>query len=212
MRRLVWLAVPVAVACSSGENETTATTTGDVFQACMDACAKQTACVPPAPLIDCNTVCASATTPDASAGCDLTAQKGRYDQCGRLMCVNIGSCVVDVSVSCQGGGGGPGTGGAPAGGTGGATSSGGIAGATGGTAGGTGGTAGSSGADCVACDSHANTCCRALATRIGQDPAQCDDVTEAKCRAAPATEQSAFADQCRTQVQTGASLGIAACQ
>lgn len=203
MRRLAWLAVPVAVACSSGENETTATTSADVFDACMSACSKQAACVPPAPLIDCHTVCGSATAPDASVGCDLTAEKGRFDQCGLLTCVNIGSCVVDVSVSCQGRGGSAGTGGAPPGGAGGASGSGGAAGAA---------TGGASGAECVACNAQTTACCRALATRLGQDPAQCDDTTEAKCRAAPASEQSAFADQCRTQVQTGASLGLTECR
>jgi hypothetical protein len=194
-------------------------TAEDVIQACNTACAKQTACVPPAPLIDCVTVCNSGVALDAGAGCSFTAQEARYDQCGILTCVNIGSCVVDVSVSCRGGGASPGTGGAPPG-TGGAT--GGSAGATGGApvasggaAGATGGapaTGGASGVECVACDARANACCKALATRLGQDPTQCDDTTEAKCRAAPATEQPSFAEQCRTQLTTGAMFGIAQCR
>ena len=210
-RFVAWVAVPVAIACSSTEEETPPTMPEEVIQACNTACAKQTACVPPAPLIDCVTVCSSGAALDGGVGCDLTAQKARYDQCGLLTCVNIGSCVVDVSVSCRGGGI-PGTGGAP--GAGGAT--GGRAGSTGGTAGSTGGAAGStggaSGAECVACGAKANGCCRALALRLGQPPSDCDTTTEAQCRAAPATEQPSFADQCRTQLSTGALFGVSQCQ
>jgi len=219
LRRIAWLALPVALSCSSSEEETPPTSLDEVIRSCNTACVKQLACVPPAPLIDCVTVCSSAVAVDGGVGCSLTAQKARYDQCGLFTCVNIGSCVVDVGVSCRGGGVSPGTGGAPPG-TGGA--SGGSAGATGGappasggSAGATGGapaTGGASGAACVACSPRTNACCRALATRLGQDPAQCDDLTETKCRAAPAAEQPAYADQCRTQLSTGAMFGVSECQ
>src|SRR5438552_14076498 len=146
--RVTWIVIPLAVACSSDE-QAASTTPDDVVQSCIAACSKQTACVPPAPLIDCNTVCGLGAPLDGGVGCHLNAQKARYDQCGLLECVNIGSCVVDVGVSCRGvGGAPPSTGGAPSsGGAAGATGGGG-AGATGGTAGATGG---ASGADCVAC-------------------------------------------------------------
>jgi hypothetical protein len=219
LRRIAWLALPIALSCSSSDEEAPPTTAEDVIQSCNTACAKQTACVPPAPLIDCVTVCNSGVALDTGAGCSLTAQKARYDLCGLLTCVNIGSCVVDASLPCRGSGASPGTGGSPpstggaSGGRAGAT--GGVPAASGGTAGATGGapaTGGASGVECVACDARANACCKALAIRLGQDPTQCDDTTEAKCRAAPAAEQPSYADQCRNQVATGAMLGIAECQ
>jgi hypothetical protein len=219
LRRIAWLALPIALSCSSGEEAAPPTTPEDVIQSCNTACAKQTACAPPAPLVDCITVCGSGVALDGGVGCGLTAQKARYDQCGLLTCVNIGSCVVDVGVSCRGGGAAPGTGGSPIG-TGGATggssgATGGAPVASGGTAGGTGGapaTGGASGAVCVACSARANACCRALAILLGQDPTQCDDTTEARCRAAPAAEQPSYADQCRTQLSTGAMFGVSECQ
>jgi len=214
--RIAWLALPVALSCSSSEEQAPSTTPDEVVQACNTACAKQTACPPPAPLIDCVTVCSSGVALDGGVGCGFTAQKARYDECGLLTCVNIGSCVVDVSVSCRGGGASPGTGGAPGGATGGsAGATGGLPGSKGGTPGATGGApaaGGASGAECVACDARAVACCRALATRLGQDPAQCDDTTEARCRAAPAAEQPSYGDQCRTQLSTGSSLGVSECQ
>jgi hypothetical protein len=219
LRRITLLALPVALSCSSSEEAVQPTTSEDVVQSCNTACAKQTACATPAPVIDCVTVCSSGGALDGGVGCELIAQKARYDQCGLLTCVNIGSCVVNVGVSCRGAGATPGTGGAPPG-TGGATggspgATGGAPVASGGMAGATGGmpaTGGASGDECVACSSRATACCRALATRLGQDPAQCDETTEARCRAAPSAEQPSYADQCRTQLLTGSMLGLSQCQ
>lgn len=217
-RRVPWFVALAALGCSNSDDTAAGATPSDVVRACSGACSKQTSCVPPAPPIDCNGICANgAGSPDASAGCDLTEQKARYDQCGLLECAHIGSCVVDVSVSCQGAGsgaggglgtgGGTGTGGVGAGGLAGG-GAGGVSGGAGGAAGGAGGT---SGADCVACGGKANGCCIALATRLGQDPTQCAGTSEASCLASPASQQPSFAEECQTQLQSGASLGLPQC-
>lgn len=219
-----WAVLVFALGCSTDERDA-ASTPSDVPAACFGACQQQAGCSPPVPSVDCTAVCAlQAPAADAGFGCDVTAQLARYDQCGLLECSHVGSCIMSVRASCQGGfggaaGGAPGTGGLATGGigpvTGGAGGAGGLIGGAGGAAAGAGGTAGASGgtsAVCAACGGKSNACCVALAARLGQDAAQCADTTQAKCLAAPATEQASFADQCTLQLQTGASLGVTQCQ
>jgi hypothetical protein len=184
---LAVLSVGMALGACSGDDEGgSGGTRAQAIAACKKYCNKLVECTPEAS-VNCDSLCDSTVpTNVSSSNCDVGAMSSKVDQCVAGACEDMEACGDELDAMCPGGDGPSGTGGGGNG--------------TGGSGGGT---------DCAVCDDAA-TCCQALAAETGEDPSSCDGLSAADCSSSGAEAQ--FIQGCNAILQSGAALGIAACQ